>query len=151
MTSDQLTIYRAALAEARVAFTMATQRLNELSKEQIDLIDQIGRLRRTITALSALCSESPGFDQLGITESCMDVMESQRGVVTTQEVVDALEAMGFDLTTQKNAAASVHTVLSRLAKQGKIEKVSSDEKKDGLVYWRGPNFDANSDIEEIKL
>jgi predicted transcriptional regulator len=46
--------------------------------------------------------------------------------------------MGFDLSSQKNPAASVHAVLTRLAEKGQIKKITDDN---GEVTWRGPNFD----------
>ena len=79
------------------------------------------------------------MDALGITESCVEVMEGAVFEMSTQDVVKALEDMGFDLTSQKNAAASVHAILSRLAERKKIEKITSEE--NGAVVWRGPNYD----------
>ena len=64
-----------------------------------------------------------------------------KGELTTNEVVLALELRGFDIQSQKNAAASVHRVLSRLAFKQKIQRV--DDKEEGVVKWRGPNYDPN--------
>jgi hypothetical protein len=47
---------------------------------------------------------------------------------------------GFDWASQKNAAAFVHAVLTRLAKSEKIVRVT--DTKDDSVGWRGPNYDA---------
>ncbi len=143
MTQSQTAAYKAALKEARGSFDRSTKRLAEISAEASILNDEISRLRRTITALAALCSESPGFDDLGITESCMEVMESERATVTTNQVVEALESMGFDLESQKNPQASVHAVLSRLALKGKIKRITEEQSK--VVFWRGPNYDPKAD------
>ena len=142
MTQAQIATYSAALKEARLAFDRAIKREAEIAHEAYLLKGEISRLRRTITALSAMCSESPGMDDLGITDSCMEVMQAEKGTVTTADVVKALEAMGFDLASQKNASASVHAVLSRLARNGKIQKVTDAETN---MSWRGPNFDAKFD------
>ena len=142
MTPTQLATYKAALKEARDTFDQATKRLNEITSESYILNSEIARLRRTITALSAMCSESPAFDDLGITDSCMEVMQTEKETVTTADVVKALEAMGFDLASQKNAPASVHAILSRLAKKGMIKKVTDEETN--AVSWTGPNFDPKS-------
>ena len=139
MTQDKSSPYQAALKEARAAFDQATKRLTEISFESHELNMNIGRLRRTITALAAMCSEDPEIDSLGITESCLEVMQAEQGTVTTADVVKALERRGFDLTSQKNASASVHTVLSRLARREKITRVQEAETEP--VSWRGPNFD----------
>ncbi len=146
MTESQLATYRAALIEARASFDRAKTRLRELTEESFELEDEIGRLRRTITALAAMCSEEPYLDNLGITDSCMEVMEEERATVSTADVVKALEARGFDMASQKNAQASVHAVLSRLAKKGKIERVSeASVGTSAVVFWRGPNFDPKWD------
>jgi hypothetical protein len=141
MLENEVATYRLALKEARNAFNRATRRLNEINLEQYELTDEVTRLRKTITALAALCSEAPFSDALGITESCMEVMTAERGSVSTQSVLKTLESIGFDISGQKNAAASVHSVLSRLATKGKIQKIEDG----GSVTWRGPNYDEKSD------
>lgn len=143
MTDQQTLIYKAALKEARESFDRATRRLEEISVESYELGEEVTRLRRTITALAAMCSEEPWIDGLGITESCEQVMTNVKGTVTTLDVVKALEEMGFDLASQKNASASVHAVLSRLAGKKFIQKITDEEKKS--VSWRGPNYDAEYD------
>ena len=146
MTQDQIATYRAALKEARASFDKATKRLAEIEIESYDLKQDTDRLRRTITALAAMCSENPLIDRLGITESCLEVMEVKKTTVTTADVVRALEARGFDLASQKNASASVHAILSRLARKGKIEKVT--EEGSDAVAWRGPHFDPTVTIDD---
>jgi hypothetical protein len=105
----------------------------------------MGRLRRTITALAAMCSESPWMDALGITDSCMEVMEAETDEVTTVEVVKKLEEMGFELSSQKNPAASVHAVLSRLCEKGKLVKVTAPN---GSISWQGPNYNPDQGITD---
>ena len=53
------------------------------------------------------------------------------------DVVTALSQLGFDIESQKNAAASVHSVLTRLARKDQITRVETDDS----VSWRGPNYD----------
>ena len=142
MTADQTAIYKSALTEAKAAFERATQRLAENTRESHNLNNDIGKLRRTITALAAMCSEEPVFDKLGITDSCLAVMESEQGTVTSSDVVKLLEQRGFDLASQKNASASVHVVLGRLASKGKILRIENEDKS---VTWRGPNYDPDWD------
>jgi hypothetical protein len=137
MTDEQLESFRESLKAARTCFDRATSRLQDISIEKWELDNEVVRLRRTITALAAMCSESPWTDALGINESCMEVMEAEKEIVSTQDVLKRLEAMGFDLASQKNPAASVHSVLSRLADKRKIEKVTDE---DGAISWKGPNF-----------
>ncbi len=144
MESGKVDIYRVALKEARASFDQATNRLAAISVEENGLNSQIKRLRRTITALAAMCSESPGMDELGITDSCWEVMEAERHSISTQGVVNKLERLGFDLSSQKNPAASVHAVLSRLADKGKITKVT---RSDGIA-WQGPNYEEDAGISD---
>jgi len=66
-------------------------------------------------------------------------METIPYQASTQEVVKMLEDMGFDMASQKNAAASVHSVLSRLADKGRIQKITDEETR--TVSWRGPSYD----------
>lgn len=139
MTKEDTAVYREALAKARAQFDSASKRLEAAQLEAIELTKDISRLKRTITALAAMCSESPGFDHLGITDACMEVMEAQKTLATTTDVVRALESIGFELSGQKNASASVHAVLGRLAAKGKIAKVV--EQDGNLVRWQGPNYD----------
>jgi hypothetical protein len=144
VTDEQTAAYKAALKEARESFQRARTRLGAIQFETYTLNEQIARLRRTITALSALCSENPFADQFGITDACMEVMDLQEGEVTTADVVKGLENIGFDLASQKNANASVHAVLTRLAAKGKIEKVDGE-----VVTWKGPKFDPSYDPDDI--
>jgi len=132
-------VYRAALKEARASFDHASKRVREMAVETARFNTDMGRLRRTITALAAMCSESPWVDALGITDSCMEAMENTPFEISTTDVVKTLEDMGFDLPSQKNAAASVHAVLSRLAEKEKIQKILAYDNK--TVTWRGPNYD----------
>jgi len=119
-------------------FDQESTELNELQSRVYWLKDDLSKLRKTITALAAMCSEAPWVDALGITDSCVEVMAVERTIVSTKDVVLRLESMGFDLSSQKNPAASVHAVLSRLADKGEIEKVTDDE---GGISWKGPNYD----------
>jgi hypothetical protein len=114
--------------------------LRKIQLESNELTLKIAKLRRTITALAAQCSdEAPWADPLGITDACMEAMENTPFAMSTTDVVKALEDMGFDLHSQKNAAASVHAILSRLAEKEKIQKILADDNK--TVTWRGPNYD----------
>lgn len=140
MTPAQTATYREALTTARKAYEHSTNRLAALTAEIESLQGEISRLRRTIAALAAMCSEAPSIDSLGITEACMEVMETAVTAMTTADVVNALDGMGFDIKGQKNANASVHTVLNRLAGRQRITKVL----KDGMATWKGPKFDANA-------
>jgi hypothetical protein len=136
---NEIETYRAALKEARADFQVSTERMEKAQQEATAMRNKLVRLRRTITALAAMCSEVPWADPLGITDSCLEVMENTPYRMTTNDVVKGLEELGFELASQKNAAASVHSVLSRLAEKGKIEKDEAGDKK--AVLWTGPKYD----------
>ncbi|MGA2902662.1 MAG: hypothetical protein ABSD98_02440 [Candidatus Korobacteraceae bacterium] len=144
MTVQQIATYKAALKEARIAFDKTTKRLAEISVEANALKGEVTRLRQTITALAALCSESPGFDEFGITDACIEVMENISGTISSAGVVKWLNSMGFEIASQKNVAASVHAVLTRLANKGKITKIVDKDGKN-VIGWRGPNYDPEMD------
>jgi len=135
---SDIDIYRNALKEARSSFSSSTQRLRKIEAEAEELRLKLTRLRRTITALAAQCSEAPSIDALGITDSCLEVMENTPYMLSTTDVVKNLEEMGFDLASQKNISASVHAILTRLAEKDKIKKVQYDDTKS--VMWTGPKF-----------
>lgn len=142
VTDNQIAGYKTALKQARSEFDKAKEQL-EVLELQTDLLEQeMTKLRRTITALAAMCSEDPQFDDLGITDAVMEFMESEPWEVSTNDVVYGVRNMGFDVMSQQNPAASVHAVLSRLAEQGKIEKVKKEKAK--KVVWRGPKYDPNA-------
>ena len=147
MTKDELDLYREALAKARGSFDTSSMELAENEREHARLELDIANLRKTITALSAMCSEEPGIDKLGITDSVIGAMSETPFSWTTAEVVSALDGMGFDLTSQKNAQASVHAVLARLAQKGKIARVANARKSEqGHPWeWRGPRYNAEQD------
>ena len=139
MNADTIAYFRGALTEARALFDKSSEELREAERRVFWLKRDLSKLRQTITALAAMCSEAPWTDALGITDSCMEVMDVETKEVSTQDVVAKLEAMGFDFSSQKNPAASVHAVLGRLAEKGKIKKTA--EGFEGVVTWRGPNYE----------
>ena len=145
MTESQTTTFKDALKAARAAYEKGRRRLEQIEHETWTLQDDMAKLKRTITALAAMCTEDPGLDEMGITEACLEVMAVARGALTTAQVVEKLEALGFDTSAQKNGPASVHAVLGRLSvrQKDKIKKVTDSEDK--LIRWTGPQFDPTYD------
>jgi hypothetical protein len=134
-TVDQTT-YLKALDEARQQFKVSTERQTVLQSQLVETEHEIGRLRRTITALSAICSEHSTFHDLQITVAVRQVMTEELGLVTTKDVVQRLEEIGFDVRSQKNPQASVHTILQRLATKDLIERVDYGK----TIMWKGPKY-----------
>jgi predicted RNase H-like nuclease (RuvC/YqgF family) len=132
-SGDQIATYRTALKEAREQFRASTERRSTLQCQLIETEDEIAWLRRTITALSAMCSEPSTFDDLGLTDAVKEVMTNERTLVTTTEVIQKLAEIGFNIKSRKSAQASVHTILQRLVERELIERVEDDGK---FVKWR---------------
>jgi septal ring factor EnvC (AmiA/AmiB activator) len=132
-SDDQIATYRNALKEAREQFRASTERRSTLQFQLIETEEEIAWLRRAITALSAMCSEHSPFDDLGLTDAVKEVMTKERTLVTTTEVVQKLEEIGFNIKSRKNVQASVHTILQRLVERELIERVEDDGK---FVKWR---------------
>jgi hypothetical protein len=127
--------FREALAAARAAFDTAQGRLSTLNNEVGFLESEIVRLRRTIAALSDLCDEPIGLEQIGITDAVRSVLDQATQQMTTAQVKDGLAELGFDLTTQKNPTASVMAVLKRLADGKEIRR----QVVGGDPVWLGKN------------
>ena len=138
-TESQIATYRNALKEAREQFKMLTERQIFLQVQLMATESEIMGLRRTITALAAICSEPSAFDDLGLTDAVKQVMVEEPELVTTTEVTQKLKEIGFALTSHKNAQASVHNVLQRLCTRELIQRVEDDGR---TVRWKGPKYDA---------
>ena len=81
------------------------------------------------------------LDNMGITEAYSEVMAQERGAVMATDVVNLLESVGFDIKSQQNANASVHSVLSRLARKSQISRGNNENG----ATWKGPMFDPDYD------
>jgi hypothetical protein len=129
------TTYGSALDHARAELEEALGDLEEWDQRLDALRTKVVQLRRTVTALSVLCNEPTGMDDLGITDACRVVMDNATHPLTTKRAMQLLEELGFDLASQKNAAASVTTVLGRLEAKGRIRRGV----RDGDTMWIGPH------------
>jgi hypothetical protein len=146
-TDNQAATYRKALKEAREQFRASTARRSTLQFQLIETEDEIARLRRTIAALSAMCSEHSLLDDVGITDAIKEVMAKERRLVSTNDVILRLVEIGFDIKSQKNVQASTHTVLQRLAKRELIERVEGEGK---AVKWKGQKYDPDYDSVPVR-
>lgn len=128
--------YRASLEKVRRDLLDRLDEQEAVHQRLDELREEISALRRIVAGLSDYCGV-PNEKWIGLTEACSEVMAQQETTVSTNEVVKALEDMGIDMGAQKNASASIHAILTRLAKRGEIIKV--DDGKN--VTWKGPKFD----------
>lgn len=107
--------------------------LVQAKAEKFALEHRIGRLERTVMALTSLVVDPKIDPAMGITEAIKAALRLAfpRSVYPTA-LRRALEDAGFDFSNQKNPMASIHSILKRLQKQGHIESQTSG---DGRTTW----------------
>jgi hypothetical protein len=125
--------YEAALINARRDLAQKVEEQEEMEQRAEELKDEIVTLRRIVSGLSDYCGV-PNKDFRGLTEVVTEVMDQATGPLDIKEVMAAAQELGAGLGNQKNAAASVASVLNRLAAKGKVSKRATP---DGTV-WMGP-------------
>jgi hypothetical protein len=100
--------------EYRDALKKAEKELADADAEAEALDRKRARLRQTVAVLQTLTGVTVENDQ-SLTEAILLVVKASPGFVSASEVMDRLFMMGFHAQT-----ASVATILSRLAKTGKL-------------------------------
>src|SRR5262245_35308808 len=126
--------FRAALDVAKQRLANAEEaRENALQRVKASE-DEIAQLRRVIVSLAALCGETTDMETIGITEACRTVMRAAANSVTLKEVKTLLTDIGFDLSTQKNADASVQAILNRLVDAKEIQRRSGTGRPTSAQY-----------------
>ena len=63
-------------------------------------------------------------DSIGLTDTCREALRSATQPLTITQLEDAVEALGYSLADQKSAAATLNTVMVRLAAKGEAESVN---------------------------
>ena len=118
----------------------------EIKREAIN--KRIAHLKQAILVAQSLAKDSDTYsaltveiDVVGITDSCREVLKASDKWMSPLAVRSALESKGLDLSKQRNAMASIHTVLKRLKAQG--DAVSGTASDGGTIYkWRKSLFKA---------
>jgi hypothetical protein len=123
----------------------ARAEIEALEIRREDINKRIAQLKRIILAGEPLSQpEYTGLadtlileaEAQGITEACREVLRSSGKFMSPLAVRSALEAKGLDLSKQKNAMASIHTVLKRLKE--KHEVIARTGMDGGTVYRSNP-------------
>src|SRR5580704_2210134 len=114
--------YLGALHRARKHLELTLRDRDEAERRLKEIDTKVTRLRRVVVSLSDICGEPTELTSLGITEACRTVMANASEKLRMRGVKDGLTALGFDLSTQKNADASVMAILTRLVTAGEIRR-----------------------------
>lgn len=121
--------YRKALQNAQNDLADARIKRERAIRDQEELEQRIMELRRTVSALSALCGETFNEDdEFGLTDSIRMALKTHGGALNAQQVKNRLEQLGFK-TDSTNLLASVHTILKRLALRGEVDDSGQTDNK----------------------
>jgi hypothetical protein len=120
--------------------------LLEIQREDIDR--RIARLKKVILATIPMIPDLEGIgggllrfeiETAGITDACRKVLQASGKWMSPLAVRDALGRNGLDLSSQKNAMASIHAVLKRLREKHEVRAQTGVD--GGTVYkWRANPF-----------
>lgn len=116
--------YEVALHEAKKELADAVAELGEAQARTQELEQRIGDLRQSVSVLSKLCGQEDVDVEtsLGLTDAIrMAFGRVGSTPVTVDEMRVHLESVGFNTRRYGNLLASIHTVFSRLQKQGEIK------------------------------
>lgn len=127
-----------ALQEAKRFLTTAIADRDKAIAAQADAELRIIQYRRAVVSLAVVCNEVPELESMGLTDSVRVVMKDATTAKSVREVKEALATVGFDLSTHKNADASVTTVLNRLAEAKEIRKVEAHQNGKTFFTFLGP-------------
>jgi len=98
------------------ALRQALEELAEVDRQAEEIERKRARLRQGVAVLQTLTSDQRDQEQ-SVTSSILTVLNASPGPLPTAQIIQRLQSMGY--TTQPT---SVATLLSRLAKDGKIMK-----------------------------
>jgi hypothetical protein len=126
--ADSLDPYRQQIGRA-------LRDLMQCVKQRREIDQQMSKLRNLIIANANLLPEAERavFIQqanesfAGFTDSIREIFRTHVNGLTPIQVRDKLLELGFDLNSQSNPMASIHTVIRRLESAGEIEERRSPE------------------------
>jgi hypothetical protein len=132
--------YLGALHRAMKHLELTPRDRDQAERRLKDIDAKVTRLRRVVVSLSDICGEPTELTSLGITEACRTVMANASEKLRMRGVKDELTALGFDLSSQKNADASVMAILTRLVAAGEIrcQVMKTSEGRTDTLFL-GPN------------
>ena len=86
-------VYRQAFEQAKTDLARAVDRKEAAQREAEAAQNESLQLRRTVTALAALCGEDVE-DSMGLTEAVRALFKGRSGVYTLRQVKEQVEALG---------------------------------------------------------
>ena len=130
MTTDD---YRRALATA-------IREYEALGQQRQDVDKRIAEVAQTIGTLSRLCGLTPTIP-LGLTDACRLIVRGAGVPVTSTDVRQRLQSIGFDLGKYANELAAIHTILKRLNESGELRLLArgNEPGKHAYVWRHGPH------------
>lgn len=115
--------YETALNDAKRALTEVNTQIAELDLKRAKLMQTVAVLQSQLGL--------PAENATSLTDAILLVIKGWPGCATAAQVIDRLFMMGYEVQ-----AASVATILSRLAKQGKVmARLAQDRKSVGYEWF----------------
>ncbi|SRR5713101_759392 len=115
----------------RQQIRLALEELSEWSKQKQNAEREMAKLQQLIVANANMLPDAErvafmgqiaeAVPPAGITDAIRQVFRANRKGLTPVQVKEALMVSGFDITSQANAMASIHSVIRRLVSSGEIE------------------------------
>jgi len=120
----------------KTALDEAIREYETLGEQRRDIDARLSQLAQTIGTLSRLLGHVPTVP-LGLTDAIRLV--TRAGIpLTSTDVRDRLDGMGYDLSGYANQLSAIHTVLKRLNESGEVRIVPHPGGKDAYLWQRPP-------------
>jgi hypothetical protein len=119
----------------RRALATAIREYEALGQQRQDIDRRLAEVMQTIGTLSRLCGLVPTVP-IGLTDACRMVVRGAGVPVTSAEVRQRLQAIGFDLSRYVNDLAAIHTILKRLNEAGRTAIRAAVVRADGRERHR---------------
>lgn len=127
----------------RKAYKTAADELEKLLAQQEQVEERILALRKTLNVLATLCQQeglnTSELDQKfatlekairsSLTDDIFGIVSAARVPLTTADVRQELNKLGGSLAEHSNPLATISSILSRLAENGRLHETVKDGKK----------------------
>ena len=132
--------------EYRQALVSAKRELEGLLRQRQTIDERMAQLQPIIRHLESLCqdldqrqaTQAAASRQLiqGLTQEISNTLKNNYLPMSPRQVMEDMAKRGFDFKSYSNSLASVHTVLRRLVKAGKVEIVPKQKGKKEYQWKR---------------